>query len=245
VLKGGGPEGVACSCALHGQGSHPKPTTVSSSRPCCPSPSPSFRMNVRSNRFHPPRGGPTRRVMRLATALGAVVITGCQARAPTPEPRQCGPRVPSGAHHPIASRAASLAGDYELIQVRSQPDAGAFTAGRLHLEPLDSTARAGAVGGAVRDLVGWLEPHDDDPARKAELADRAHPSVVLAGDHVVLGRAGTLDGYVEHLTITAVAPEGFWGWWRAERGLQAPAAAEGGRALPDPAGYFCALRVPS
>lgn len=139
----------------------------------------------------------------------------------------------------------ALAGDYELIQVRTQPVAGSVSAGRLHLAPLDSAARAGAVGGAVRDLIGWVEPFAGDTARRAIFASRnpERPGAVLAGQHLRLGQEGDLDGYREHLTITAVAADGFWGWWKADPGLHVSTDPATGRVLPDPAGYFCALRV--
>jgi hypothetical protein len=52
-----------------------------------------------------------------------------------------------------------------------------------------------------------------------------------------------MDGYSEQLTITAVSPGGFWGWWRANPGFEVTLDAEAQRVLPDPAGYFCALRT--
>ena len=83
------------------------------------------------------------------------------------------------------------------------------------------------------------------------------PLVSLAGDRfagrqllsylTTIGHAdlcvGSLDAYVEHLTITAVAGEGFWGWWKAEPGFELTVDQTTGRRLPDPAGYFCALRA--
>jgi hypothetical protein len=127
-------------------------------------------------------------------------------------------------------RAVLLAGDYELIQVQTQPHPGAATSRRLHLAPLDSVARAEAVGGAVRDLVGWVElPQGKEVA-------------ALAGPHLRLGRAAAPDGVAENLTITAVAPEGFWGWWQADRGMAVTTESGTSRVVPDPAGYFCALR---
>jgi hypothetical protein len=139
-----------------------------------------------------------------------------------------------------------LAGDYELIQVRTQPVAGIPNSGRLHLAPLDSIARAAAVGGAARDLTGWFEPASGDTVWRAFVGSRdqeAHPVAVLAGQHLRLGEAGDLEGYREYLTITAVAPEGFWGWWKADPGLRVSTEPGTRRVLPDPAGYFCALRV--
>lgn len=96
----------------------------------------------------------------------------------------------------------------------------------------------------MRDLTGWLEPGARDSAWRSNVGsrDQQHPGVVLAGDHLRLGQA-RMDGYSEHLTITAVSPEGFWGWWKAEPGFEVTMDAEARRVLPDPAGYFCALRV--
>ncbi len=66
--------------------------------------------------------------------------------------------------------------------------------------------------------------------------------VVLAGQRLRVGQSVALSGAIHNLEITAVAPEGFWGWWKADRGL-ALTEAESRRILPDPAGYFCALRL--
>jgi hypothetical protein len=148
--------------------------------------------------------------------------------------------------HPIALRPALLAGDYELIQVQTQPTSGAVTSGRLHLSPMDSATKAGAVGGAVRDLIGWLDPDGGDPAWRAAVSshDAERPGVVLAGQHLKLGRANYPNGVAHFLTITAVSPEGFWGWWKADRGMAVTTDPNTHRVLPDPAGYFCALRSP-
>jgi hypothetical protein len=129
-------------------------------------------------------------------------------------------------------RATSLAGDYELIQVQTQPRSGVVISGRLRLTPLDSAAREAAVGGPVRDLDGRLQ---------LDNGSQGHVEAALAGQYLRLGPAGFTDSSLRHLTITAVAPEGFWGWWRSDRGI-AVTTAPGGRVIPDPAGYFCALR---
>lgn len=147
--------------------------------------------------------------------------------------------------HPIALPPALLAGDYELIQVQSQPASGTMTSGRLHLAPLDSATKAGASGAAVRDLIGWLDPAGGDPQWQAAVSSRdpAHPGAVLAGQHLRLGQPGRPDAMVHLLTITAVAPEGFWGWWKADPGMFVSTEPGTNRVLPDPAGYFCALRA--
>jgi hypothetical protein len=187
----------------------------------------------------------TRRATTLSLALNASLLAGCGPGTPAPAPERCAPAVPSTAQHPITRPAGSLAGDYELVQVQTQPTAGLMTAGRLHLAVPDSAARAGAVGGAARDLIGWLETIQGDSAWHpgAGSRDPNNPGAVLAGNHLRLGRFGDVNAHSEHLSITAIAPEGFWGWWKAEPGMEVTLEARTGRVLPDPAGYFCALRV--
>jgi hypothetical protein len=178
--------------------------------------------------------------------LACAFLAACHPSTPSSaSPERCGPSVPATAQHPITIRAAALAGDYQLIQVQSQPRAGETSVGHLHLTPLDSVARAHAVGGAVRDLVGWLETQKGDTAWRpnANSRDPLHPGAVLAGDHLRLGESGTDDSRAEHFRITAVSPEAFWGWWKAEPGWAVVKEEGTGRVLPDPAGYFCALRV--
>ena len=183
--------------------------------------------------------------MKLSPALGACLIAACHPSTQSATPERCGPAVPPEAQHPLAVRAGMLAGDYELIQVQTQPVPGHTSVGRLHLAPLDSTARAHAVGGAVRDLIGWLDVVEGDTTLHLEAGsrDRDNPGAVLAGDRLRLGRSGSIDAHTEHLVITAVAPDGFFGWWKAEPGWEISVDTRTQHIRPDPAGYFCALRV--
>ncbi len=181
----------------------------------------------------------------LLVACPALLFTGCQSRVTAPSPERCSPDVPPTAQHPLATPAGALAGEYDLIQVRTQPVAGVRSVGRLHLARPDSMARAGAVGGATRDLVGWLETvtGDSDGPATAGSRDPLNPGVVVAGDHLRLGQPGAVNAHIEQLTITAVAADGFWGWWKAVPGWDVALDAGTKRMIPDPAGYFCALRV--
>ena len=141
-------------------------------------------------------------------------------------------------------RPSALAGDYYLIQVQTQPTSGVVSSGKLHLAPLDSAVKAESAGGPVRDLVGWLELSAGDSMWRAAVASRdpRRPGVVLAGQHLRIGPAGSPEGFGHNLEITAVGDAGFWGWWRADRRV-AVTESDGRRILPDPAGYFCALRA--
>jgi hypothetical protein len=73
-------------------------------------------------------------------------------------------------------------------------------------------------------------------------AGSAPIQAVLAGQHLRLGHPAYGEGVIQNLTITAIAPEGFWGWWKSDRGLSVITESGTGRVVPDPAGYFCALR---
>jgi hypothetical protein len=184
--------------------------------------------------------------MKLTIAVGALALAACgPAAVNAPEPLSCKPDVPPAAQHPLAVRSASLAGAYQLIQVPTQPAGGKVRSGRLYLAPRDSAARAGGIGRPGGDLAGWLEVSGNDTTGRSGAASRdpERPGVVLAGEHLRLGDVGAVDGYVEDLTITAVAPDGFWGWWRARSGWEIAVDSRTRQTLPDPAGYFCALRT--
>lgn len=173
--------------------------------------------------------------MRLAAALGTLALIGCRpAASPTPESPRCAPSVPETAQHPIAIHARDLAGDYDLILVQTQPSGGGSRSSRLHLAPLDSSARAESVGGPPQDLKGRIEI-DNGTGQGAANA-------VLAGEHLRIG-PGYGPGGIENLTITAVAPNGFWGWWKSDMGVAVESEPGTGRVKPDPAGYFCAFRL--
>jgi hypothetical protein len=151
--------------------------------------------------------------------------------------------VPETAQHPLATPVAALAGEYDLIQVQTQPN-GSTSVGRLHLARPDSAARAGAIGSSMRDLVGWYEGEDDSRIH-ASSRNSHELGVVLAGSHLRLGGTGGGQSQIQsrNLTITAVAPEGFWGWWQTQPGLRVERESPSRRVLPDPAGYFCAFRM--
>ena len=184
--------------------------------------------------------------MKLTIAVGALALAACgPAATSAPEPLPCKPEVSPAAQHPIAIRSASLTGEYHLIQVPTQPANNPVRSGRLHLAPPDSAARIAGIGRPTGELVGWLEVSGTDSIARSAAASRdpERPGVVLSGEHLQLGNVGAFDGHGEDLTITAVAPEGFWGWWRARSGWEITVDENTRRVLPDPAGYFCAFRV--
>lgn len=101
------------------------------------------------------------------------------------------------------------------------------------------------MGGAVRNLIGWLDLAGGDPAWRTAVSSRdaERPGAVLTGQHLRLGQPDHPNALVHILTITAVAPQGFWGWWREDAGVAVKTEPGTDRVLPDPAGFFCALRA--
>ena len=72
-----------------------------------------------------------------------------------------------------------------------------------------------------------------------------HPGVMLQGQVLRMGDYDVFDGVGENLTITHVAPAGFRGSWQQDNGIAMMIDTLTHQRVPDPAGYFCALRVPN
>jgi hypothetical protein len=59
-----------------------------------------------------------------------------------------------------------------------------------------------------------------------------------------MGDQDAFDGTGEVLTITHIAPGGFRGRWQQDNGIAMMIDSVSHQRVPDPAGYFCARRVP-
>lgn len=123
-----------------------------------------------------------------------------------------------------------LAGDYRLMQGSWQPAPTTVTRGHLHLEVPDSAWREVPCnfGKMRRDLIGWYRTTDrvaDQWRAVTASRDPARPGVVLRGSTLRIGMHCVMDSGGDDLEITAVSPRG--------------------ALLPNPTGFFCALREPS
>jgi hypothetical protein len=152
-----------------------------------------------------------------------------------------------------STRAGELQGEYDLILVSTwASETGESLRGRLHLEPTDTLHRFherspfGSRPVSARPLWGWAAfppPHINvpwgaDPASH----DPDHPGVLVhAPGHIELGVWRGLDGSSVTLRVERVTPAGFSGRWGSDLG-DIRATDENGRVLPNPNGYFCALR---
>jgi len=187
--------------------------------------------------------------MRTGT-LSALLLGLAAACAPRPAPTAgiaagaCRPEPPAGAGPLTPERAPWLAGRFRLITVTTSQGRAYRHAAEtgLTLRMADSLERAAAtargVGHAPRralQFVGRWRWAPDSEAQQPDLAE------VDAGV-LYLGCRDCLDGSPWHLQITAVSPAGFWGTWRDYQTGTVRAVDGRGRELPDPAGFFCAVR---
>jgi hypothetical protein len=107
----------------------------------------------------------------------------------------------------------------------------------LELKRPDSATRAEAA----RRSIGHMRRRDLRLVGTIQTNRWTQPAEWDDGT-LLLGCRDCNDGSPDHLRIDAVSPTGFWGTWvdyqtgivRAERN---------GKPLPNPAGYFCAVRV--
>ena len=171
------------------------------------------------------------------STLALLALSACASpRLAAPAPAECPVAVPTTATRVSLDSLSRLAGDYELIQVSWQPGPPSVTRGRLHLAVPDSGEREVPCGLRTmrRDLVGWYQRDD--------MAALARIGAVLDGHGVWIGSFCGFDGGGDVLTITAVSPHGFWGSWQSDLGIAILIDTVTHTLMPDPAGFFCALR---
>ena len=148
-----------------------------------------------------------------------------------------------------------LAGQYDLFLVLTTgKEWGASDhRGRLELWVRDSLqSHRGTFGplphGLVRPVGGRFliaSPDSSDAWwRRMTSANPDHPGVLLQGNSLRMGDQDAFDGTGEVLTITHIAPGGFRGRWQQDNGIAMMIDSVSHQRVPDPAGYFCARRVP-
>jgi len=183
--------------------------------------------------------------MKLESSLLLTLVAACTGGSTPVIPSNCSPFVPANAEHTTAMAVSALAGDYQLIQVPTQPRGAKTIEGKLHLQPRDTGTNPSKPSPTV--LIGWFEPVGGDSAWRAIVGSRdpKRPGAILRAQQLRIGMNMPLDGYGYGLRITAVDSTGFWGWWVVEPGLSVPVSLHGERVPPEGAGYFCALRIAS
>jgi hypothetical protein len=145
------------------------------------------------------------------------------------------------------SKLATLAGDYDLIEISSQPAPRLLMHARLHLEvpPPDSAPAAPSRLWSRRaELTGWLDPAGTVEEGRGPIAvDTARANVSGRGAELFITNAeGPGETGLEVLTITAVSSRGFWGHWDSDAGIVVEVDSRTGLVLPPRLGFFCARR---
>jgi len=184
-----------------------------------------------------------------AFTTAVVLVIACAPSLSDPvHPLECPLSVPDNAARPFAEALRNLPGDYRLIQVSWQPAPPRVGRGYLHLEVPDSLGRQApcGFGRSKRDLIGWYRPDDSTQIEWRQILesrDPKSPGVVVRGASLRVGQQEcVMDGAGDNLQITAVAHQGFWGYWVQDMGIAALMDTVTHRVVPVAAGFFCALR---
>jgi hypothetical protein len=163
---------------------------------------------------------------------------------------QCSPRPPRAATAFSPDQVLQLTGSFSLVFVAtSQGTSPAPWGGILTLQAHDSLRRYRFVERRIghapgqRPLWGWIDSSTANGSWVTRMASRDpdYPGVEWIGGGLVFGWFDSMDGVTTHLTVTHVARTGFWGRWRSGGGIEL-LTDSAGHPIPDPAGYFCALR---
>jgi hypothetical protein len=183
-----------------------------------------------------------RRSHVFVIALAGLGTLAC-GRAASFGPSECaGPAPMNAGPYPRydSDSAALFAAEYELIELNlSSGERQPPRRARLALSPAAPTDSLAVLRGSTT----WLQPSgavdtlaNGQPFSEAALVDAAG---VL---HV--GCYPCLDGGASLYRIVAAGPSGLWGLWETpiNENLMRLSDTRTGRDLPNPAGFFCALR---
>ena len=180
-------------------------------------------------------------MLRLAFTLVSAVVFG----AVNPSQSGCESQPPMGTAPFDTAAWPNLTGRYRVIMVNTQPrwDLATDTAS-LQLAPNDSARRFSSIYGEWdrtgrrynRVLAGVM-------SRTYRNGQVYEDTAEVERSTVYLGCRGCNDASPINLRIVAVSADGFWGtWFDPMTGIGVPIDKNGQR-LPDPRGYFCAIRV--
>lgn len=162
----------------------------------------------------------------------------------------CEREAPPGATVFDQATVTAIAGSYHLGLIDTTGSAIRRIGYDIVLWPNDSLRRYQYVRQVGREagerhLGGTARSQDtsDVHYRKWTGSDNPGWSIAFIGRELRMGTIDAMDGWGTALEVRWVSPAGFGGQWTSHSGI-AMTVDSAGRRLPDPAGYFCARRVP-
>ena len=207
--------------------------------------------------------------MRVTWFLSIVVAVACSRAARPADASPEGPRtagvIPDLASRPVqpaptcpavlpvgavpfdTARWSSLAGRFELETVVTSIPRMPLARVTLELERADSASRfyhGNRAGNSPRGprgeilLMGRVRTGRDTALTLDSMAEVERGTLYL-------GCRACTDASPRHYRVLGVTPDGFWGTWTDyQTGIGVLVDAHGNR-LPNPAGYYCARRLPA
>jgi hypothetical protein len=182
-------------------------------------------------------------------ALGATDLTGQEL----PPRTQCSLDPPRSAARFAPAKVLTLQGTFRLrlVRIENNHDVGGLE-GILTLQAHDSAhryryRRLGAGPTAPEfPLWGWMDSVSGAPGWGARVTSRDpdSPGLEWRFQNLVFGDRDMWDGVTTSLTVTHVAPTGFWGRWQTMGGFDVIVDSLGHEVPEVPSvRYFCAIRL--
>jgi hypothetical protein len=177
--------------------------------------------------------------MVLSTAVACVH----RAKAPSVSASRCEPLPPRSAVPYTSRHDSALVGRFRLIALDTTEQPVTSRTRVVSLRLVDSAERAASkvnrrfAHAANRDLQ-LVDARDPEPD-----TGLAALQVQVDDGLLILGCRDCLDGIIVVYRVAAVSPSGFWGTWHDPQTGIGRVVDKNGRFLPDPGGYFCAVRT--
>jgi hypothetical protein len=189
--------------------------------------------------------------LRLLIRALLILAAGTTTAVAQSVPARCSSHPPRSTSVFDTGQVLQLTGSFRLVLVATSRGASkAPWGGTLTLQAHDSLRRYRFVQRQIghapgqRPLWGWIDSSTvhESWARRIASRDPDYPGVEWIGGGLALGWFDSMDGVTTDLTVTHLGPTGFWGRWSSSGGIEL-LTDSAGRPIPDPAGYFCALRI--
>lgn len=179
------------------------------------------------------------RRLSLLSALALAVASGAGAQD---VPCEYGPGRDAEPYD--ALRPESLVGRFQLVRIgTSWPEGAASLTDTAELELHLATPEEQEE--ALREGIGRMPRAVTHVGRYYRSRQYGPDLAETEGDSglIYVGCRPCLDASPWLLYVAAVSADGFWGLWKDNQTGIGRVFDDGGRPLPDPAGYFCARRI--